>query len=136
MSGYTIQADIYATAKGRRKPELGLINSGYTFLVAGIQQRLEIRSWGSELRMMQRREFAWDMNTWYTMKLRVDIESDGEGRERAAVRGKVWKRAEAEPGDWTFTVHDPLPITNGAPGLYGFTPVDGYFDNVKITKSE
>jgi hypothetical protein len=136
MSGYTIQADLYATAKGRRKPELGLINSGYTALIAGIQQRMEIRSWGSELRMMKRREFAWEMNTWYTMKLRVDIESDNDGRERAAVRAKVWERSEAEPADWTFTVHDPLPITSGAPGLYGFTPVEGYFDNVKITQSD
>ena len=48
MKDYTIQADLYATAgpRGRRKPELGLINSGYTCLVAGIQQRMEIRSWG------------------------------------------------------------------------------------------
>jgi outer membrane protein assembly factor BamB len=136
MSGYTIQADVYATAKGRRKPELGLVNSGYTALIAGIQQRIEIRSWGSELRMMQRQDFAWDVDTWYTMKLRVDLENDDAGRQQAAVRVKVWKRAEDEPADWTFTVRDPLPITSGAPGLYGFTPVDGYFDNVKITKSE
>ena len=131
MSGYTIQADIQATSKGRRKPELGLINGGYTFLMAGIQQRLEIRSWGSELRMMQRQDFLWDTETWYTMKLRVDIESE----EKATVRGKVWKRAEQEPEEWTFTVDDPLPITSGAPGLYGFTPVEGYFDNVLITES-
>ncbi len=136
MSDYTIQADLYATAKGRRKPELGLINSGYTALIAGIQQRIEIRSWGSELRMMQRQDFSWEMETWYTMKLRVDVENDETGRQRAAVRAKVWKRAEQEPADWTFTVHDPLPITSGAPGLYGFTPVNGYFDNVKITRSE
>ena len=110
MSGYTIQADLYATAKGRRKPELGLINSGYTALIAGIQQRIEIRSWGSELRMMQRQDFAWEVDTWYTMKLRVDIENDDAGRQRAAVRAKVWKRADDEPADWTFTVHDPLPI--------------------------
>ncbi len=135
MSGYTIQADIYATSKGRRKPELGVINSGYTFLMAGIQQRLEIRSWGSELRMMQRQDFAWDTETWYTLKLRVDLEND-DGSERAVVRGKAWKRAEEEPEEWTFTVHDPLPIQSGAPGLYGFTPVEGYFDNVLITESQ
>ena len=136
MKDYTVQADVYATAKGRRKPELGLINSGYTFLIAGIQQRMEIRSWGAELRMMQRQDFAWDIETWYTMKLRVDLESDGEGGERAAVRGKVWKRDDPEPGEWSFTVHDPLPIKSGTPGLYGFTPVAGYFDNVMITASQ
>ena len=54
----------------------------------------------------------------------------------AAARCKVWKRDDPEPADWTFTVHDPLPITNGSPGLYGFTPVIGYFDNVEITESK
>ncbi len=138
MKDYTIQADLFATAgpRGRRKPELGLINSGYTFFIDGIKQRIEVRSWGSELRMMKRQDFSWDVDTWYTMKVRVDYEDDGSGSEQAAVRGKVWKRAEDEPADWTFTVHDPLPIRNGAPGLYGFTPVDGYYDNVLITKSE
>lgn len=136
MSGYTIQADVYATAKGRRKPELGLINNGYTFLMAGIQQRFEIRSWGSELRMMQRQDFEWDIETWYTMKMRVDFETDVDGAEQAVVRGKAWKRSDPEPSDWTFTVTDPLPIKTGAPGLYAFTPVDGYFDNVLITPSD
>ncbi len=103
--------------------------------LAGVQQRLEIRSWGSELRMMQRRDFAWETDTWYTMKLRVDVEPDGQGGERAAIRGKVWKRGEEEPAAWTFTVHDPLPIRSGAPGLYAFTPVDAWFDNVLITPS-
>lgn len=135
MKDYTIQADVYATAKGRRKPELGVINSGYTCLAAGIQQRLEIRSWGSELRMMRRQDFAWDVDTWYTIKMRVDVES-GEDGEVGVARCKMWKRGEEEPADWTFTVEDPLPITSGSPGLYGFTPVNGYFDNVKITASE
>ncbi len=132
MKDYTIEADLMATAgpRGRRKPELGLINSGYTCLVAGIQQRMEIRSWGSELRMMKRQDFAWDVDTWYRMKLRVDQEGD-----KAAVRCKVWKRDDAEPSDWTFTAHDPLPIKSGAPGLYGFTPVNGYYDNVEISSS-
>ena len=136
MKDYTIQADIYANVKGKRKPELGLVNSGYTFFLAGIQQRLEIRSWGSELRMMKRHDFAWDMETWYTIKLRVDQEKDAAGKPQAAVRGKVWKSGEAEPDEWTFTAYDPLPITQGAPGLYAFTPVDGHFDNVQITASE
>ena len=39
--------------------------------------------------MMQRQDFAWEMETWYTVKVRVDVESDSDGRERAAVRGKV-----------------------------------------------
>lgn len=138
MSDYTIQADVYATAKGRKKPELGLINSGYTVFLAGIQQRIQVDSWGAELRMMKRQPFAWDIDTWYTIKVRVDYEkaADSPTGEQAVIRAKVWKRGEAEPADWTFTATDPLPIRHGSPGLYGFTPVTGYFDNVKITKSE
>ncbi len=90
--------------------------------------------------MMQRQDFAWDVDTWYRMKLRVDTEridqEQGDDSARAAVRCKVWKRSDEEPTDWTFTVHDPLPIEKGAPGLYGFTPVNGYFDNVEITESK
>ena len=59
-----------------------------------------------------------------------------EPATKDGVRVKVWKRADEEPADWTFTVYDPLPIRHGAPGLYGFTPVEGYFDNVKITASQ
>lgn len=136
MSDYTIQADVYATAEGRRKPELGLINSGYTFLLAGIQQRMEIRSWGSELRMMKRKDLEWETDTWYTIQMRVDYETTDDGSEQAVVQGKVWKRGDEEPEDWTFTVTDPLPIRHGAPGLYAFTPVKGYFDNVLITSNE
>jgi len=136
MKDYTIQADLYATSKGRRKPELGLMNSGYTVFIQGVQQRIQIYSWGAELRMMQEKDFAWDTETWYTMKVRVDYDKGADGKEQALVRAKVWKRAEAEPAEWTFTVPDPLPIHAGAPGLYAFTPVDGYFDNVLITKSE
>ena len=135
LSGYTLQADLRGGVNKRRKPERGVINSGYTFLLAGIQQRLEIRSWGSELRMMQRQDFAWDMETWYTVKLRVDYE-EIEGKEQAVIRAKVWKRSDEEPADWTMTVHDPLPIRSGAPGLYAFTRgVAGAFDNIHITES-
>jgi hypothetical protein len=101
-----------------------------------VQQRIQVYSWGAELRMKQERDFAWDTETWYTMKVRVDYEKGSDGKEQALVRGKVWKRAEAEPAEWTFTVPDPLPIRHGAPGLYAFTPVDGYFDNVLVTRNE
>ncbi len=77
--------------------------------------------------MMQRTPFAWEIETWYTVKLRVDQASD-----RAIVRAKVWPRDEAEPAAWTLEVEDMLPIRNGAPGLYGFSPVDIYYDNYKV----
>lgn len=77
--------------------------------------------------MVQRVPFEWDPDVWYTMKMRVDIEGD-----RAFVRGKVWKRGDAEPGAWTIEAEDPLPIREGSPGLYGYSPANIYFDNVRV----
>ncbi|MCP4660277.1 MAG: PQQ-binding-like beta-propeller repeat protein [bacterium] len=128
LAGYTIQADVRASQQGRRRPDLGLINSGYTLDLQGNHQRLEVRSWAAEKRMAQQQPCAWEMDVWYTIKLRVDVAGG-----KALIRGKVWRRDQEEPSAWTITVEDPLPIPGGSPGLYGFTPVEGHFDNVKVT---
>ncbi len=130
-SGYTIEADVMGTQDGRKLADVGLINSGYTFDLMGNHQRLEIRSWASALRMVERTEFAWQPNVWYRMKLRVDTDD-----ERALIRGKVWPRSEPEPADWQITAEDPLPIRQGSPGLYGYSPTPVYFDNVKVTSNQ
>ena len=123
----TVQVDLFATGQGRRRPDGGVVNGGYTLDLQGNHQRLEIRSWASELRMMQRTPFEWELNTWYTVKLRVDQASD-----RAIISAKVWRRGDDEPADWTLVVEDMLPIRNGAPGIYGYSPVDIYYDNYRV----
>ena len=42
------------------------------------------------------------------MKLRVDVAGD-----KATVRGKVWKKDDAEPAEWTITLEDPIGVTRG-----------------------
>ena len=130
MSGYTVQADVLSTAKGRRRPDIGLINSGYTLDLQGNHQRIEVRSWAAELRMAERFPFEWETDVWYTLKLQVDADD-----ERALIRGKVWRRGEAEPIDWTVTVEDPEPVRAGSPGLIGYSPIDIYYDNVSVTEN-
>ena len=130
MSGYTIQADVMATERGRRRPDIGLINGGYTLDLQGNHQRLEIRAWAATLRMATRVPFAWDANVWYTVKLRVDAESDN-----SLIRGKVWKRNEPEPDEWTIAAEDPLAIQQGSPGLIGYSPTDIFFDNVNVMEN-
>ena len=130
LSNYTVQADVMSTQKGRRRPDIGLINSGYTMDMQGNHQRIEVRSWAAELRMAERFPFAWDPDVWYTLKLRVDTDDD-----RALVRGKVWPRGEAEPEDWTVTVEDPEPVRQGSPGLIGYSPIDIYYDNVQVMEN-
>lgn len=128
--GYTIEADLMGTRDGRKLADVGLINSGYTLDLMGNHQRLEIRSWASALRMVQRADFAWQPDIWYRMKMRVEIQND-----RALIRGKVWPKSDPEPAEWQITAEDPLPIRQGSPGLYGYSPTPIYFDNVKVTSN-
>ena len=127
MEGYTIQADLMGGRRRRWRPDVGLIAHRYILDLQGAYQRLEVRSWSSDLRMAKRMDFAWDPDVWYTMKMRVDIVGG-----RAVVRGKVWKRGDPEPDAWTIEAEDPLPIREGSPGLYGYSPSNIYYDNVSV----
>ena len=129
-SGYTIEADVRGSQDGRKLADVGLINSGYTLDLMGNHQRLELRSWASALRMVQRVDFEWQPNVWYRMKMRVDTNDT-----RALIQGKVWPKGEPEPEQWQITAEDPLPIREGSPGLYGYSPTPVYFDNVKVTSN-
>lgn len=131
-SGYTVQADVKGSQKGRKRPDVGLVNSGYTLELQGAHQKIFVSSWISELRATQSLPFTWDMESWYTLKLRVETVDDGKGGRKSLVRGKAWKRGETEPAEWTLTAEDPLPIPNGAPGVYAFSPVDCYVDNLQV----
>jgi outer membrane protein assembly factor BamB len=127
LSGYTVECDLKATKKGRRMPDLGLINGGYTFDLQGNHQRLEIRSWASELAFSKRIEFKWEPDTWYRMKFNVDPSGS-----KTVARGKVWKKAETEPADWAIVYEDDAHIPAGAPGVYGDSSVDIDWDNLSV----
>jgi hypothetical protein len=128
LRDYTIQVDLKATQAGRRRPDAGVINQGYILDLKGVKQELEVRSWQAVLRMAKQVPFAWEMDAWYTMKLRVDQRDDS-----ALVRGKVWRRGEPEPEEWTISVEDPQPSRAGAPGVQGYSPASIFYDNLKVT---
>lgn len=127
-SEYTIQADMQGVKVGRKVPDMGLINSGYTADLMGAQGQIQIRSWESELRATTNTPFVYEPGVWYTMKLKVS-----QVKAKSLVEVKVWKRGEAEPEKWTATAEDPLPISAGGPGIYGFSPSPIYYDNVIVT---
>ena len=131
MSNYTVQVDVLATQQGRRRPDIGLINSGYTLDLQGNRQKIQLQSWAAELRIKEEVDFPWEPDTWYRLKLRVDIENN-----RGTVRGKVWPRDEPEPSDWTITAEDPLPNQTGSPGIIGYSPINIYFDNVSVVENQ
>ena len=128
LSNYTIQADVMGGLKGRRRTDVGMLNQGYFLDMLGNSQKLEIRTWSAVKRMAVTIPYEWEMDTWYVMKLRVERAGDAK-----KVLGKVWKKGEAEPSEWTIEASDPIPNAYGAPGLQGYSPAPLFFDNVSVT---
>ncbi|HKH44088.1 MAG TPA: PQQ-binding-like beta-propeller repeat protein [Thermoanaerobaculia bacterium] len=131
LANYTIQADLLGGIKGRKRPDLGLVNSGYHMDLMGNHQKIQIRGWESDLRLEKSVPFPWDPDVWYTMKFRVDQQGD-----KALLRGKVWRRGEPEPQEWTITAEDPQPVRQGSPGIYGYSAAEIYYDNLQVTGNQ
>ena len=127
MRNYTIQVDVMGTKPKRNLPDMGLIANRYTLEMQGNHQRLQVLSWRSDLRMAKWVDLKWEPNVWYTMKMTVEVVSD-----KAVVRGKVWQKGASEPDEWTITVEDPLPNREGSPGIYGYSPAEIYYDNLRV----
>jgi outer membrane protein assembly factor BamB len=133
LADYTIQADFYATIKNEKVPSMGLIAQRYTLDLTN-KKELQIRSWTSrvELRFAKTIPFEWSPNTWYTMKFKAANENG-----QAVLRGKVWKRGEAEPEAWTIEAADATPNLIGSPGLFGnASDAEFYIDNVEVTPNK
>jgi outer membrane protein assembly factor BamB len=133
MSGYTIQADVMMTEERRRLPSVGITAQRYNLILKGNNQRLSVTTWPPHVTMDKEISFRADPDVWYRMKLRVDPAEEGEG---CVVRGKVWKRDEDEPDEWTIEASDPYPNEMGSPGLYAFSLADSHFDNVIVFEEE
>lgn len=129
MKNYEIQADVMLKEQKRRLPGIGLSNNRYNLIMIGNTGILAIQSWAPHKRMAKEIKFRSDPDVWYTMKMKVDV-VDGA----AVIKGKVWKRDEAEPAEWTIETTDPHPNENGSPGLYYYALADCYFDNVIVTQ--
>ncbi len=127
LSGTTVEADVLFSKQGRRAGDIGIINQGYTLDLMGKKQELQLRTWASELDKSASRPFPAEAGVWYRMKLRVDVQG-----EKGTARGKVWKKADPEPAEWSVTLEDPMPVTAGSPGLYGDSATDLYWDNITV----
>jgi hypothetical protein len=131
-SGYTIEIDVRGREQRRQRGDVGLINQRYGLVLFGNGQKLELHPWQAADEMTVRVPFAWDADTWYRMKLRVDNQPNGD----TLVRGKVWKTGEAEPEPWTIEKVDSIPHRVGSPGIYGDGIADVYFDNLKVYRNQ
>lgn len=132
-SNYTVQADVLTDGNRRMMSSAGVINQRYIIALVGNWRIIEVSSNHERLKVSA--PFDVKPNTWYTIKSRVDINPDGSG----VIRGKAWPRGEAEPEAWTIEVPHKHAHTEGAPGLYGFSPQSRfrvYVDNVSVTPNE
>jgi len=127
-SGYTVEADVRGREQRRQRGDVGLINQRYGLVLFGNGQKLELHPWQAADEMTVRVPFAWKVDTWYRMKLRVDNQGDGTTR----VRGKVWPVGEPEPAAWTIEKIDRIPHRTGSPGIYADGISDVYFDNISV----
>jgi outer membrane protein assembly factor BamB len=139
LTNYTIEADVRAQRKGSDLPDLGIDANRYTLMLAGNQQALRLVSWDAIPRVDETIAYPWKADTWYRMKLRVDVQGD-----KALVRGKIWERGKQEPTQWTVSLEDPTPNREGSPGLYGNAVgiedkepgTEIYYDNVNVTPNK
>ena len=72
MTGYTVEADVRGREQRRQRGDVGLINERYGLVLFGNGQKLELHPWQAADEMTVRVPFAWDVDKWYRMKLRVD----------------------------------------------------------------
>ena len=133
LKNYTMQADVMTDGSARSKSDIGLINQRYLICLRGNAGKLEVSS--NLERLKQEAVFKMAVNTWYTLKTRVDVAADGSG----VIKAKVWDKKQPEPDAWTIEVKVPHAHTNGSPGIFGFTPLNQkrvYLDNLSVTENK
>ncbi|MBA3949853.1 MAG: PQQ-like beta-propeller repeat protein [Acidobacteria bacterium] len=128
----TVEADVRGREQRRQRGDAGLINQRYILTLFGNAQKLELQPWQAADEMTVRVPFAWNADTWYHMKLRVENLANGS----VHVRGKVWPAGETEPAAWTIEKIDTIGHRHGAPGIYADGISDVYFDNVKVNRNQ
>ena len=132
LHDYTIQADVQAFEKDGKLPDIGLTNQRYTLVLMGQSQALQIRTWASQPeRLKIEVPFQVEPYVWYTMKFQASVV---EGK--AVFKGKVWRKGEAEPAEWTVSGEDAAAVSNlsGSPGLFGDAKnAELFYDNLTVT---
>jgi outer membrane protein assembly factor BamB len=132
LSNYTVEADVRAPTRRRQQADVGITAQTYSLILYGTNQKLKIESWEPETARTVSKDFAWAADTWHTLKLRVENQSNGSVR----VLGKAWKTGAPEPADWTIEKIDPRGSREGAPGLFLDAEFGAFIDNLKVTPNQ
>jgi outer membrane protein assembly factor BamB len=128
----TVQVDLSSDIFRRRMGDVGVVAQRYELILLGSKQTLELSSWRAEPERAIVVPFAWQPDTWYTIKFRTENLAGGS----VHLQGKVWPREEPEPAAWQIDEIDPLGNRFGSPGLYADAHAEVMFDNLKVTKNQ
>ncbi len=128
LSDYTIEADVRSPMQRRSQGDIGVVAQGFTLMLFGNHQKIEIQSWMPEVERIVTKPYNWKPDTWYHLKLRVENLSNGSVR----AQGKVWPTGEPEPQTWFIEKVDPIGPRQGSPGLFGSSPFEMLYDNIKV----
>lgn len=129
LQNYTVEADIRAPERRRQMGDAGVTAQRYSLILFGNTQRLELMPWQPETKRTVTMPFAWQKDTWYRLKLRVENLPGG----KVKVQGKAWKRGDAEPANWMVERIDPIGNREGSPGLFGDAQFGVFYDNFKVS---
>ena len=130
LHDYTIQADVMGALKNGKLPDIGLTAQRFTMDLMGASQQLQLRTWITQLdHFSVDLPFTWEKDTWYTMKFEASVVE-----EKARLRGKVWKKGDAEPADWMIVGEPVTANVIGSPGLFGNAKdAELFYDNLTVT---
>jgi outer membrane protein assembly factor BamB len=134
MKNYTFEADVMTDGTRRVMSSVGLVNQRYLITLAANSRILEVTS--NHERVKESVPFEASPNTWYHLKTRVDSDKNGPG---GFVRAKLWERGKPEPEKWTIEVRQNQLHSEGAPGVFAFSPQSQkrvFIDNLSITANE
>ncbi|HMV67207.1 MAG TPA: PQQ-binding-like beta-propeller repeat protein [Myxococcota bacterium] len=126
---YAMTVDVMSDGDARQMSVVGVIHQRYIIAVKGNQRALEVSS--NQDRFKHAVPFVAQPGVWYRLHTEVSVGADGA----ATIRAKVWPRDQAEPEAWTLEVRHAEGHTQGAPGLFGFTPKSlhkVYIDNIAV----
>lgn len=135
LSDYTLEADVLTDGNRRIKSVVGLVNGRYAIYLVGNSNLLEITS--NHDRFKHSVPFTISANTWYRLKTKV-VPGDGSSTP-SRILARAWQRDDPEPDGWTIELEHSAGHTQGAPGIFGFSPQAQkavYVDNIRIYGNE
>jgi outer membrane protein assembly factor BamB len=131
-ANYTFEADVRAAERRRQMGDVGITAQRYSLVLYGNAQRLKLESWEPETTRTVTVPFAWQPNTWYRLKIRVQNQPGGAVR----AQGKAWPVGQPEPAAWLIDKLDADGHHNGAPGLFIDAQFGAHLDNLRITQNQ